>query len=62
MDTSGLLVLEYPGFTCHCVGAKDCAAINGVQIVGEKGYIHVTPSGSNCQYFWPAAARKSAKS
>lgn len=49
VDTSGLLVLEYPGFICHCVGAKDCAALNGIQIVGENGYIHVTPSGSNCQ-------------
>ena len=49
VDTSGLLVLEYPGFICQCVGAKDCAAENGIQIVGEKGRIHVTPSGSNCQ-------------
>jgi predicted dehydrogenase len=49
VDTSGLLVLEYPGFVCQCVGAKDCAADNGVQIVGENGRIHVTPSGSNCQ-------------
>lgn len=49
VDTSGMLVLEYPGFLCQCVGAKDCAARNGVQIVGENGYIHVTPSSSNCQ-------------
>ena len=49
VDTSGLLVLEYPGFVCQCTGAKDSAARNGIQIVGEKGYIHVTPSGSNCQ-------------
>ena len=48
VDTSGLLVLEYPGFICQCVGAKDCAAENGIQIVGELGRIHVTPSGSNC--------------
>ena len=48
VDTSGLLVLEYPDFTCQCVGAKDCAADNGVQIVGENGYIKVTPSASNC--------------
>ena len=49
VDTSGLLVLEYPGFICQCTGAKDSAARNGIQIVGENGYIHVTPSGSNCQ-------------
>ena len=41
-------MLEYPDFTCQCVGAKDCAADNGVQIVGENGYIKVTPSASNC--------------
>ena len=49
VDTSGCLVLKYDGFHCQCVGAKDCAAENGIQIVGEDGYIHVTPSGSNCQ-------------
>lgn len=49
VDTSGMLVLEYPGFLCQCVGAKDCAAENGIQIVGDGGMIKVTPSGSNCQ-------------
>ena len=48
VDTSGSLVLKYPGFTCLCVGAKDSAAENGVQIVGEKGYMKITPSSSNC--------------
>lgn len=49
VDTSGVLVLEYPGFLCQCVGAKDSAAQNGIQIIGENGSILVTPSGSNCQ-------------
>lgn len=49
VDTSGMLVLEYPDFLCQCIGAKDCAAENGVQIVGENGSIRVTPSSSNCQ-------------
>lgn len=49
VDTSGVLILEYPGFVCQCVGAKDSAAKNGVQIVGDGGMIHVTPSASNCQ-------------
>ena len=49
VDTSGVLVLEYPGFTCQCVGAKDSAADNGVQLIGDGGSIHVTPSASNCQ-------------
>lgn len=48
VDTSGMLVLEYPDFLCQCIGAKDCAAENGVQIVGENGSIRVTPSSSNC--------------
>ena len=49
VDTSGVLVMEYDGFLCHCTGAKDCAARNGVQIIGEDGYLEVTPSSSNCQ-------------
>lgn len=49
VDTSGVLILEYPDFVCQCVGAKDCAAENGVQIVGDGGMIRVTPSASNCQ-------------
>ena len=49
VDTSGILVMNYDGFLCQCIGAKDCAADNGVQIVGEDGYIKVGPSSSNCQ-------------
>ena len=49
VDTSGMLVLEYEDFLCQCTGAKDCAARNGVQIIGEDGYMEVTPSSSNCQ-------------
>ena len=49
VDTSGLLVLEYDDFVCQCTGAKDSAARNGVQIIGEDGYIEVTPIASNCQ-------------
>lgn len=49
VDTSGMLVLEYEDFVCQCMGAKDCAARNGVQIIGESGCLEVTPSASNCQ-------------
>ena len=49
VDTSGMLVLEYDGFVCNLLGAKDSAARNGVQIIGEAGYMEVTPSSSNCQ-------------
>ena len=49
VDTSGTVLLEYDSFMCQCVGAKDCAAQNSVQIVGESGNLIVTPSSSNCQ-------------
>ena len=49
VDTSGMLVMEYPDFPCQCTAAKDCSALNGVQIIGEDGYMVVTPSSSNCQ-------------
>ena len=49
IDTHGIALLEYEGFWCQCAGAKDGPAQNEVQLVGEKGYIRVTPSASNCQ-------------
>ena len=49
VDTSGMLVLRYEDFQCQCIGAKDSSADNGVQIIGEDGYMVVTPSSSNCQ-------------
>lgn len=49
VDTSGVLILEYPGFLCQCVGAKDCAGQNGVQILGDGGSIHVNPGAGNLQ-------------
>ena len=49
VDTSGLLVLEYEDFVCQCSGAKDSAARNGVQIIGEGGYMEITPVASNLQ-------------
>lgn len=49
VDTSGILLLQYPGFVCQCTGAKDSAARNGVQIIGEDGYMELTPIASNLQ-------------
>lgn len=46
VDTSGVLVLKYPGFVSSNVGAKDTWGINFIQIEGEKGYIYVK-DGSN---------------
>lgn len=49
IDTSGILLLEYPDFVCQCTGAKDSAARNSAQIIGEKGSILIEPGSSNCQ-------------
>lgn len=39
VDTSGILVLEYPSFQCVCIAAKDCGAPLSVNIEGDKGCI-----------------------
>ena len=49
IDTNGILYLQYPDFLCQCTGAKDAFCENSVQILGDKGYIKVTPVPSNCQ-------------
>lgn len=49
IDTSGILVLEYPGFVCQCTAAKDSTARNSAQIIGSGGHICLEPGSSNCQ-------------
>ena len=49
VDTSGILTMEYPDFLCQCIGAKDCDGVNGIHILGEEGWMEVTPAGSNPQ-------------
>ena len=39
VDTSGILVLEYPSFQCVCIAAKDCGAPLSVNIQGDRGCI-----------------------
>lgn len=48
VDTNGILVMQYPDFLVQCTGAKDAFCENGVQLLGDKGYIRVTPTASNC--------------
>ena len=48
-DTSGVVILEYDGFICQCVGAKDCNTCNNVQVIGEDGHMVITPTSSNPQ-------------
>ena len=49
VDTSGVVILEYNGFLCQCVGAKDCNTANSVQVMGEDGHMVITPTASNPQ-------------
>lgn len=49
IDTSGVLVLEYPDFVCQCTGAKDSSARNSAQIIGSRGSILIEPGASNCR-------------
>lgn len=39
VDTSGVLVLRYPGFVCTAIAAKDCKAPCCINIQGDQGCI-----------------------
>ena len=47
VDTNGVVRLQYPGMICECIAAKDAYCENSIQLVGENGYIRVTPAASN---------------
>ena len=49
IDTSGILILEYPDFVCQCTAAKDSSAHNSAQIIGSDGNILIEPGSNNCQ-------------
>lgn len=40
IDTSGILTMDYNGFKCVLVAAKDCQSPVTINIQGDKGYIH----------------------
>ena len=40
-DTSGVLIMEYDGFTAVCIAAKDSDSPCFVSVQGEKGYMRV---------------------
>lgn len=46
VDTSGVMVLSYPGFTASLAGAKDARGVSFFQIEGERGFIQIK-DGSN---------------
>lgn len=49
IDTHGVLIMQYGNVICQCTGAKSTMCENGVQIMGDKGYIQVMPSPNNCR-------------
>lgn len=51
VDTSGVLLLVYPGFQVVCIGAKDCRSSTLSSIQGEKGSFYVpTPANQMTAY------------
>lgn len=52
VDTSGILVLEYQGFQCVCIGAKDCKAPVSISVQGDKGYIHSNDASNRYENFY----------
>lgn len=46
VDTSGVMVLSYPGFTASLAGAKDARGVSFYHIEGERGSLRVK-DGSN---------------
>ena len=49
IDTSGILLLDYPDFKVVCIGAKDCAAPVQLSIQGDKGNITI-PMPANAMH------------
>lgn len=47
IDTHGVVMLQYGDVICQCTGAKDTMCENGVQIMGDQGYLHITPGAGN---------------
>ena len=50
VDTSGILILQYPNFNASLVSSKDTVGENFVYLQGEKGYIFLSSSGSVCRH------------
>ncbi len=50
IDTHGVLIMQYPNnVVCTCTGSKASASANGIQLIGDKGYITVGPMASFLQ-------------
>lgn len=48
IDTSGVAILSYDGFSAVCVGCKDSRSKCLAQVQGEKGYAYLMSETSRC--------------
>lgn len=51
VDTSGIMLLQYPDFMAACTAAKDADGDSHITIEGENGYIRVNGVPSMCQEY-----------
>ena len=49
VDIHGILIMKYGDVICQCTGAKDTWCENSVQLMGDKGYMYITPGSNNTQ-------------
>ena len=49
VDIHGTIMMRYGDVICQCTAAKDTWCENSVQIMGDRGYIRVTPGSNNLQ-------------
>ena len=47
IDLHGTVMLQYGDLVCQCIGAKDTRVENRVEIMGDKGHMHITPGAGN---------------
>ncbi|HHY15050.1 MAG TPA: Gfo/Idh/MocA family oxidoreductase [Firmicutes bacterium] len=52
IDTSGSLILQYPGFVASAVGSKDTWGESFVAVQGERGYLYVNQGANGCRSFY----------
>lgn len=48
IDTSGIVVMEYPDYITECVAGKDAHSLSFVLLQGESGYIYVKNDANGC--------------
>ena len=46
IDTSGIIIMQYPDFIATCTGAKDCSSPYTVYVQGDQGTIIVSGASS----------------